>query len=1100
MNKLIAGSGGGGGGGGKGGGGGSAPAARTPTVASDSLDSKQYATLIDLISEGEIEGLKDGFQSIFFNNTPLQNLDGSYNFQDVTVVTRNGTQDQQYIPITPNVQDEKPVNVEVENGTPITRQITDTDVNGVRVTITIPQLQQNVTSGDVAGQSVELEIQVQYDGGGFTRVIYDMISGRTSDPYQKAYFINLTPGFTTVDIRVSRISPSDSTLVANDPNVLESISRFQWTSYTEIIYTKLRYPNSALIALRVNAEQFSSIPARAYRIRGIRVKIPSNATVDSATGRLIYSGIWNVTFAAAQWCSDPAWILWDLLTSTRYGFGNHVQDTQLDKFAFYSASQYCSELVPDGFGGQEPRFSCNVNIQTAEEAYKLINDMCSVFRAMPYWSTGTLTISQDKPEDYSYYFSPANVTEEGFTYQGGSRKNRPTVCVVSYLDLNTRDTAYEVVEDADAIAKYGVVKTEISAFACTSRGQAYRIGEWLLYSERYESEIVNFTASVEAGVLVRPGSLIKIADPVRAGERRGGRIVSATTTTVTVDDATGLPGGGVLNVILPDGSAEQRNITSLVGNVFTVGTAFSAAPNNNSVWLYGTQDIQTSTWRVLSVQEQDGSNYAVTAIAYNSSKYDYIERGTALQQRDITNLNTLPPSPINLNAVEVLYNDGGLAKAKIIASWEPIAGVGVYQVQWRRNSNNWTTAAVSRPDYDIFESTPGTYEIRVYSQGANLRWSTQPSAITYQAVGKTAPPSTPTGISLVPSGDSLATLSWDRSTELDVILGGKVLIRHSALLSGATWENSQQIVSAAAGSQTQKQVPLLEGTYLIKFEDDTGNRSTTAALITSDLPEPQPRLLVESIREDQDYFTTVDEMGTWDSLGLIDGIKSTLFAGVKTNMQYDAGVDGLIVSDTSLVTGEYEFASTFDVGGVFDVNMRRYLATRSYLPNSLWDSQTALIDSWTDIDGDAPDRVDALLYVRSTPDDPAGTPTWSDWSELSNGLVRGRGFQFKLIARVDNLNQNIIVDELGATVELQQRTEQLGPIESSAAGVTAVTFANPFYVEPVLGFSAYAQAANEVAEIISVSRTGFEINFAYDGAPVARKFTYTAVGYGKEII
>ncbi|NDE59275.1 MAG: hypothetical protein EB010_07625 [Acidimicrobiia bacterium] len=258
----------------------------------------------------------------------------------------------------------------------------------------------------------------------------------------------------------------------------------------------------------------------------------------------MYAGIWGGTFGAAQWCSDPAWILWDLLTSTRYGFGQHISASQLDKWAFYSASQYCAELVPDGFGGQEPRFSCNVNIQTQEDAYKLINDMCSVFRAMPYWSAGALTTSQDRPADSAYLFTLANVAEGGFTYSSSSLKTRPNVAVVSYLDLELRDVAYEVVEDQASISKYGAITTEISAFACTSRGQAGRIGEWLLYSEQYENEVVTFTTSIDAGVVVRPGQIIEVSDPMRAGARRGGRIASATTTTVTVDDAAGLSAAG----------------------------------------------------------------------------------------------------------------------------------------------------------------------------------------------------------------------------------------------------------------------------------------------------------------------------------------------------------------------------------------------------------------------------------------------------------------------------------------------------------------------------------------------------------------------------
>ena len=1089
------------GGGGKGGG--SGQSARTPTVANDSLDSKQYATVVDLISEGEIQGLKDGLKSIFLNNTPLQNPNGSYNFQDVTVETRTGTQAQAYIPITEDIEDEKPVNVEVEKDAPVTRQIVDPNINAVRVTITVPQLQRGMKNGDIEGRSVTLSIQVQYDGGGFTTVITDTITGRTADPYQRDYLINLTPGFATADIRVIRITVSDAEYVDSRPDTIDTISRFNWTNYTEIIYAKLRYPNSALIGLRVDAEQFSAIPSRSYLIRGIKVQIPSNATVDNTNGRLIYSGIWDGTFGAAQWCSDPAWILWDLLTSTRYGFGDHIQAAQLDKFAFYSASQYCSELVSDGFAGEEPRFSCNVNIQTAEDAYKLINDMCSVMRVMPYWSTGALTISQDKPADTSYLFTLANVTEEGFRYQGASRKTRPNVCVVSYLDLETRDIAYEVVEDAESIDKYGLVKTEISAFACTSRGQAYRIGEWLLYSERYESEIISFAASIDSGVVVRPGQIIEVADPVRAGARRGGRIASATTTAITVDDATGLTAAGAdLSVIMPDGTIETRAIADITGDVITVSTAFSVAPNSNSAWVYQTDNIQTSTWRVLTVTEQDASQYAISAIAYNASKYDYIERGTALEQRDITDLNIIPDAPVNLVGEELLYDAGGVAKAKLLISWQPVLGISQYRVEWRYDENNWSVQTVTSPDYEIIDTTEGQYEVRVYSVAANLRSSTQPAQLIKQAFGKTAPPTTATGISIIPNSETTAILSWDRSAELDVLLGGKVIIRHSTLLSGAVWQDSQDIVNAAAGSQTQKQVPLLKGTYLIKFEDDGGRRSAVAATAAVDLPAPQPRLLVQSYREDQE---------------------SPPFSGNVTNMIYSSEQDGLILNlgvfidslatdgdwdalgsidalSSNLGSGEYEFGSTFDLGGVFDLNMRRYFVTRPFLPGDLWDDQNDLIDTWPDIDGDELDQVNAVLYVRSTPDDPGGSPTWSDWHEFVNAIDRGRAFQFKTIATSTSESQNIIIDELGAELELQQRTESTGSL-TSGAGSYAVTFDEAFYQAPAVGITAYNMATGDYYTVASQTRTGFTITF-YDSTAsvISRDFTYIATGYGREIV
>jgi hypothetical protein len=1086
MTELIAGA---GGSMGKGGGG---STARTPTTATDSLDSRQYAELIDLISEGEIAGLKDGFKSIFLDNTPLQNPNGTYNFQNVTVYTRNGTQNQDAIPFAGEIEDERAVGVTVRNDGPVTRTITDSQTDAVRITISVPRLEEITNEGDTVGQSFSLQIQIQYNGGGFTTVIADTVSGRTGDPYQKAYLVNLSGAF-PVDVRMVRISADSSDLRLSN--------EFTWTSYTEIIYSRLAYPNSALVGIRIDAEQFTNIPQRSYLIRGIKVRIPNNATVDQTTGRLIYAGIWNGTFGAAQWCSDPAWILFDLLSSTRYGLGEHLDIAQLDKFSFFSASQYASELVPDGFGGYEPRFSCNVNIQTSEEAYKLINDMCSVFRAMPYWAVGSLTVSQDKAVDPSYLFTLANVTEEGFSYSGSSLKTRPNVAVVSYLDLALRDITYEVVEDAEAIAKYGVVKTELSAFACTSRGQAHRIGEWLLYSERYEGETVTFATSMDAGVIVRPGQVISIADPVKAGARRGGRISSATTTAITVDDATGLTTPGTISAILPAGTVELRAVQSIVGNVITVTSAFSTAPGANSVWVYETTNIQTSTWRVLGIAEQDGSKYAITALSYNSSKYNYVERDQPLQQRDITDLNIVPAAPNNLSAVELLYDAGGIAKSKLVVDWDSVEGVQNYRIRWRPANGNFTDLRIQRLDFEILDTTPGVYEIEVYSIGANLSTSVQPAFLTQQTFGKTAPPADVENVSLIPGDQLSGVLTWDRSSDLDVLLGGKVLIRHSTAMAGATWEQSQEIVAAAAGSQTQKQVPMLEGTYLLKFEDDTGNRSATANTIVADFPEPQPRSLFKQYAEDQEdppfsgnteglfYFAEYDGL-ILDSGQLID------------DMALDGDFDALLALDAVggvNPLGEYEFGSSWDMGAVYDVNLRRRFVTRPIVPAALWDDKVQLIDNWPLIDEDNIDTVNAALYVRTTTDDPAGTPVYGDWNEFANVISRGRGFQFKVRATSSDPDTNIVIDELGCLMELQLHTEQSGTL-ASGAGAYAVVFDNAFYQSPNVGVTGFNMATGDFFTVTGVTRTGFTVEFKNSaGTSVNRNFTYTAVGYGREV-
>jgi predicted phage tail protein len=1076
---------------------------RKPRTAPDTLHSKQYAQLVDLLSEGEIGGLVNGAQSIFLDNTPLQNADGSYNFQDVIYQERTGTQIQSAVEIygdAGNIEDEHPVNVEVtQAGGAIVRTITDTTVEAVRITITVPAIYIITDKGDVGAEDAHVVIDRRYTGGGWIQQYSDtnggLIRGRSNDAYQRDFIVPIAGGTFPVDIRVSRGNP--------DSTSEKKVNDFIWTSYTEIIYAKFNYANSAYIALRCNSEAFSAIPQRSYLINGIKVAIPSNATVDPATGRLIYAGVWNGLFGAAQWTTDPAMILWDLLTDTRYGFGDHIQAADLDKWAFYAASQYSSALVSDGRGGLEPRFSCNVNIQTAEDAYKLIGDMCSVFRAMPYWGAGALTVSQDAPSDPTYLFTPANVKDGIFNYTGSSLKNRPTVAVVSYMDLTLRDIVKEVVEDQALIAKYGVTTTEISAFACTSRSQAHRMGRWMLYSEWSESEVVTFTVGIEAGVVVRPGQIISIADPVRAGARRGGRIASATTTAITADDTTGITyaAGATLSVILPTGVAQTRAVTSIAGKVFNVSPAFTTAPNANSVWVYETTAIQSQLFRVLGIEEQDGIEYNISALEHNPSKYAYIESGLALADRDITDLNKIPPPPANLSAQEVLYEGAGGVKSKIIVSWAAVVTASQYTVRYRVDNRNWITSTQAVGDYEILDNIVGTYEIEVYSLNAALQPSTLPATLTFNAFGKTAPPANVSGLSLVAIDNASAILSWNRATDIDVLVGGKVLIRHSQALTGAEWDASQEIVAAAAGSQTQKLVPLLDGTYLVKFEDDTGNRSLTPTLVLADLPTPQPRLLVQTYAEDLEappFSGNYTDMAYQIDLGGLTLASGTAVDDMATDGNWDAlpsidGIGGIVPA------GSYEFGSSWDMGAVFDVNLQRRLRAFPYLPNGLWDDRVGLVDDWPAIDEDNLDQTDARVYVRSTIDNPSGTPTWSDWREFANAIVRGRGFQFKLRATTSNPDLNLIVSELGAVLELQQRIEQSAVLTSGAVSY-GVVFGAAFYQTPAVGITAMNMQTGDYYAITATTRQGFTIVFRDSaGAAVSRQFTYSAVGYGKEI-
>ena len=1091
---------------------------RTPSTAPDSLDSRQYANVIDLISEGEIEGLVDGNRSIFLNNTPLQNIDDTFNFEDVEVYTRTGTQNQQHIPLTPGVEDEKPVGILVRKDVPLTRSIPDVDVDAVRVTIAIPALQAvNNKTGDTNGTSVSLEIAIQYASGGFTTVISDTITGRTADEYRKDYLIELTrpSPADSVDIQVTRITAdSTDTFLNND---------FAWDSYTEIVWAKLAYPNSALIGLRIDAEQFNSVPTRAYLVKGIKVQIPAGASVDSDTGRIIYptNFVWDGTFSAATWTACPAWILFDLLTSTRYGFGDHIDLNQLDKWAFFAASKYANELVDDGFGGEEARFSCNTSIQTAEEAYKLVNDLLSVMRCQGFWSVGSLTISQDRPEDPAYLFTLANVAEGGFSYSGSSLKVRPNVAVVSYLDIDLRDTAFEVVEDIEAIDKYGAVRTEISAFACTSRGQANRIGKWLIYSERYEKEVVNFASSLEAGQQVRPGQLILIADPVRAGSRRAGRIASATDIAITVDNSAdtdlSITGGSTLSVLLSDGTLETREISAVVGAVITVQAAYTAAPAANSIWIIESPTLQASTWRVLNIAEADGIGYSITALAHNEGKYAYVEDGEQLQVRDVTNLNVIPDAPQNLTVLdvaqpggtttkEVQYELNGRIAVKVTFHWQGPQGIKNFRVRYRHEDDNFTTVTIQGTTFDIEDAKIGAYDVQVSSISATGILFSAPTLATYTVLGLGGAPVGVTGLSVVPISEGMALMTWVQAPDLDVRLGGRVIIRHDPRpLTTAEWASSTQIVDAVAGSATQKQVPLLPGTYFLKFADYLGNRSTDATGFEITLPQFESRLVLDlyvAVNYVDDYFYTGVQ---WQEQDL-----PTPYSGTKINAVYD-GTETALIIDIDLyvaqdyyegiyvegdLVAEYYFDETLDLGDVYDVSFRRYVLIRALSTGQLFDSATGLFDEESGFfDGDAIDAVDLFLYIRATNDNPSGTPTWGPWTELINAVVQGRAFEIKAKLTTNNSGVNIAVEELQVIPELLRR------VSSSASPITTTTttFDLPFYDINAVTISAPELLATEQFVLSGVSRTGFNVNFFDGTTPVDKSYSYTATGYGRAI-
>jgi len=1112
-----------------------------PYRAPDTLHSRSFATVQDLISEGEIEGFasasKEGLtkgttaydnaslKDVFLDDTPILQstatsaspADTDFNFQDVTFKSKFGTSNQTAMSGIP-AESRSPTGVGVTvvnaDGTDsggitgaVTRQISNTDVDAVIVTLTWPQIQVAEDDGDIRGDTVEYKIQVQHDSGGFVDKISASVSGRTADAYARDHRIELTSGFTTVDVRVIRVT--------QDSSEAARVNAFEFTSIQEVIDNNSTYANSAYVALRLDSKQFNRIPTRKYRIRGIKVRIPGagasssgTPTVDNATGRIVYPTgyIFNGVMGAAVYTNCPAMCLLDLLTNTRYGLGDHVTDSNLDLFSFVAASKYANEEVDDGTGAgtKEARFSCNVNIQSPKEAFEAINELAGVMRCMPIWSAGSVTISQDKPTTASYLFNLSNVDENGFNYQGSSLKQRHSVISVSYFNMDSKEVDFEVVEDSTAISKLGTIVKQVKAFACTSRNQAARLGRAILFAEQNESETVLFSASIDAGIAVRPGSVIEINDPVRAGGRRGGRVVSATTTAITIDaigDTTlsNLANSVTISVILPDGTVEVGKVSSVVGAVFTVNevtkpdgttqSAFSSAPNVNAPYLISSTDLQTQLFRVIQVEEQDDLKYTISALSYVEGKYDFIENGTALPTRTISLLNAPASPPSALTVTEKIVTLNNMARSKLIIDWQPVDGVTQYLVNYKFEDTNFISQVVFSSDFEILDSKRGTYTIEVYSFNAALNISPNSTEKIFVAEGKTAVPENVQNLTIESINDQFVRLRFKQATAVDVLHGGRVYIRHTNLTGGsATFQAAQDIIEAVPGNSTEAICPALPGTYLVKFQDDGLRFSTTEASVSITLPEILDSITVKTDREDTD---------------------STPFNGTKTNVVFDSSKGGLKLIDPSAnATGTYDFVETLDLGATFSLTLKRHFQGAGFYVGDQFDNRTDNIDTWTDFDGSIANDANALLAVRTTTDNPSSSPTYGSFNTMANGIFKGRGFQFRATLETNDVAQNMNLQQLGYTATLPSRTEQSAVI-ASGAGAKAVTFTAPFFVGtsalgnlnnflPSVNISPQNMATGDYFELSSISGTGFTVHFKNSSnASIDRNFTYSAVGFGK---
>ena len=957
-----------GGGGGKGGGG-----ARAAIEDPDSLQSKAMVAVIDLLGEGEIGGLvgaSEGFaaQSIFFNDTPVQNPDGTLNFQGVSFDYRNGSQNQEPMSGFSEVETPYNVGVKVRKDTPSTFTITNPNTDEVRIVLTFPSLiTQDKKNGDIHGTEVQYKFSIAKDAGPFTEIynanseesisgliapssdgktviidgslnstypvngigfsikssgaasgfvkykvsywngsiwvehsqdflekkifgrfvnnVYEesryifvdnttkvkveYISGtvtkilgatladvrftvtsavrRYQDPvlkvvgksrsrYQRHHTIELPKPANSWRIRLTRVTPDSVDSATSNDMFLDA--------YTEITKTKLSYPNSALVATRIDSSQFSSIPQRSYLIDGLYIRVPSNYDPENR----VYSGVWNGGFKVAI-SNNPAWVLYDLVTNKRYGLGSFIPDLYVDKSKLYQIGRYCDELVPDGFGGLEPRFTINTTFQTRADAYKIISDLCSVFRGMAYWAGGSISFTQDAPSDPVMVFSQANVIEGVFSYQGSARKDRHSVAHITWNDPSeSYKQKIEYVEDAELIEKYGIRKLDLVAFGCTSRGQAHRLGKWALYSEKFESDLVSFVVGLDAA-LVLPGDVVKIHDPFRSGARMSGRIKAITATSVTLDGAIKLSQtSSQVSFRLPDGTFVDRVIKEMPGThtVLTWNAPLSVLPEVNTMWLVAEANLQPLLAKVISISQTDDNplNFAITAVEHNPSKFAAIELNLELEDRPTSLLNPNEvPEPEDLQVIESTYLQApGVLGQKLHVSW--FGSASSYELRYRRTGSNsipWETKSTTNINVDLEGIQVGDYEFELIAKNY-LGKKSKALKTTYTAIGKQSAPGVVQNF-MVQKRITDLSLTWDALEEIG-IKGYEIRV-------GDTWETGEVIVTNFAGTSfIHDQEKAGTYRYWIKAIDLGDRYADTATLYTLSLAAPSPVTGFDCVQND----------------------------------------------------------------------------------------------------------------------------------------------------------------------------------------------------------------------------------------------------------
>ena len=1168
------------------------------------LNSKTNLKLIDAICEGPIEGFVHHRKSVFLNETEV--TFDQLQQRAVFIARTEGTQNQSEFRSRTVFSDAlttiEPVGLQIgknysetvtdENlvkqdgrdygAGQVIRDITDSEVDFVKLIFTIPKLFCVAAEGLARGQlffaQIKLAVEIQDQSGAFKQIDIasintsekNVIKGISSSEYQyETQEIDLRGFKFPYRIRVRKLQFDNAEdafeikfddledLPKNTPLASKRGDTIIWSSMVLGKRVKVSYPHTALAYLSIDSEEYNTLPARAYDVRGLKVKLPSNYSEVRADGSLAFNTS-DIPFDGSlttdlHWTTCPVCCFYDMLTNSRYGAGDFIDQSNLNWVDLIDIARYCNELVstPEG---QEPRFAINTVIGSQAEAYNVLQDMASVFRGMLFWKADNVQIAADHGElGYEnvpaiHVFSNSNVVGGAFAYSGSSLKTRSTRVRVRYNDPdNFYKPNFIIIEDQALIEKYGIQEKSVVAFGCTSKYQAQRMGRWIMQSEKLHDETVTFSVGLE-GLNVLPGQVFEVSDEMRLTTRLAGRIVGATRDFVNLDQTAVLPSGSnnKLSVVMADGTVETRAISSVSGIKVTLSTPFTQPPPDDALFAIKNDSVTLNKYRCLSVAEGEAGVYSIVGVKHIDGIYRIVEE----TDRNLVLPTPFayggrPDAPTNLSITFQQVDDGRNTTNRATVSWtRGLAGTTAeFKVRYKiGDGGNYTTVVTTNNSIDITSNlVPNKrlyVEVKAIGPEPDRKQSDYAFINRVIGVGGTSDdadgqavvvlPPDPEDVTIELIGSDQVVLRWAPTASGQKIESFVAHIRHNAKTDGSgTWPNSVLLAKVEART-TAVTLPLLNGEYLVKFVNAQQQRSANAGSAVINVPDAIPKYDYEVYREDESpgefpgQKTNVVYSSEYDGL-IFDGDAS--FDDIANLDGFTDNIDSLF--GTQFSSGEYIFQKVVDLGAKYNVRFNRILSTRGLYKSDLIDDRTELIDLWSDFDGEIADDTNVEMYFRKS--DAGATEsnfikedtdklqledgssirqesdlTFEEWIPLENNAYVGRSFQFKAVLTTDHADQTPLVDQLGVSVQLERRTENSGIIRSGL-GTKTVTFEKPFYIDAdtavSVGITAQDMEPNDYFELSEPTSTGFTITFkgTFDGDEfVNRFFSYTAVGYGTQ--